>query len=370
MKKQKLSSLLLVGVMTALILGLSVFCWFKPAGEYSDSERRPLAAFPELSFETLLSTDFMSKFETYTLDQFPLRDGFRAIKVFTELKIFNKQESNDLYLEDGYIGKIEAPLNEARVSGAADKFAAIVDKYVKDESVKVYLSIVPDKNYFLGEANGYPHLDYGKLEELVVSGVGDRMEYVDIFDLLTVEDYYYTDTHWKQEEIIHVADALLSAMGAGETGDYTGHKIDGPFEGVYYGQLGLPVDTDELSYLTNSVLDGCIVTSYDTGKPQPAPMYDMEAAFGKDPYEIFVCGADALVTIENPSASTDRELVVFRDSFGSSIAPLLCENYAKVTLVDIRYMYSDHVGAFVDFENCDVLFLYSTLVLNNSSMLK
>ena len=85
---------------------------------------------------------------------------------------------------------------------------------------------------------------------------------------------------------------------------------------------------------------------------------------------MFLSGSLSLITIENPNATTDKELVIFRDSFGSSIAPLLVEGYAKVTLVDIRYVASDLVGRFVDFENQDVLFLYSTLVLNNSVTLK
>ena len=42
----------------------------------------------------------------------------------------------------------------------------------------------------------------------------------------------------------------------------------------------------------------------------------------------------------------------------------------KLTLVDIRYLPADKLGEFVEFENQDVLFLYSTLVLNQSSMLK
>lgn len=62
--------------------------------------------------------------------------------------------------------------------------------------------------------------------------------------------------------------------------------------------------------------------------------------------------------------------MVFRDSFGSSLVPLLVQDYAKVTLVDIRYVASDFVGQFVDFHGQDVLFLYSTLVLNSSSTLK
>ncbi len=369
MKKQKFSSYLLVAVIGVIVMGFSVFAWVKPADEFSDSERRNLALFPDFTFENILATDFMTDFEEYTLDQFPLRDWFRSVKVFTELKIFNKQESNDLYLEDGYIGKIEAPMNEALVNNAADKFLQLYDMYLADAN-SVYLSIIPDKSFFLAEANGYPSMDYELLRKLITDKTTGKMEYIDIYGALTIDDYYKTDTHWKQESIIGVADILLGAMDAGATGNYTVNKVDGPFHGVYYGQLGLPAEADELVYLTNDTINSCIVTSYDTGMPKPAEMYDMAAATGKDPYEIFVCGADALVTIENPNAATDRELVIFRDSFCASIAPLMCESYAKITLVDIRYMMPAAVGHFADFENADVLFLYSTLVLNNSSMFK
>ena len=57
-------------------------------------------------------------------------------------------------------------------------------------------------------------------------------------------------------------------------------------------------------------------------------------------------------------------------TLSSSMVPLLIPGYAKVTLVDIRYLPADKLGKFVEFGNQDVLFLYSTLVLNQSSMLK
>jgi hypothetical protein len=87
-------------------------------------------------------------------------------------------------------------------------------------------------------------------------------------------------------------------------------------------------------------------------------------------YDIYLSGAKALLTITNPNASTDKELVIFRDSFGSSISPLLIQDYKTVTLIDIRYIASDLIGNFVKFDDQDVLFLYSTLVLNSSSTLK
>jgi len=161
-----------------------------------------------------------------------------------------------------------------------------------------------------------------------------------------------------------------NAMGAELSGDYTQNTLDHPFYGVYYGQLALPVKPDTLYYMTSDTLNSCVVTSYNTGLPVEKPLYNMEAATGRDPYEMFLCGSDALVTIENPNAETDKELIVFRDSFGSSLIPLLAEGYAKITVVDIRYVQSAMLGNLVEFKGQDVLFLYSTLVLNNSMGLR
>lgn len=363
--KNKAYVLLMVG----LLLTLSLWAWFKPAEQYSDSERRYLADFPKLSTETILSGDFMSEFETYTLDQFPLRDTFRSIKSFSSLYLFGQSEVNDLYLYDGYIAKAEYPLSETMLDNAGNKFQYLYDTYMADTDVNLYFSIVPDKNYYLAPEAEQLAMDYN----LMVSSMKEKtsyMEYIDLFSLLKLSNYYYTDTHWKQETLLPVAITLAGSMGTQIETNYALNELDAPFHGVYYGQLALPVEADKLSYLTNDTLDNCIVTSYNTGMPVVAEMYDLTKADSKDPYEIFVCGNDALVTIENPGAPTDKELILFRDSFGSSIAPLLATGYSKITLVDIRYIHPGMLGNFIEFDNQDVLFLYSTLVLNSSMAFK
>ena len=79
-----------------------------------------------------------------------------------------------------------------------------------------------------------------------------------------------------------------------------------------------------------------------------------------------LCNQILILDPENPNAKIEKELLLFRDSFGSSLAPLLIENYKKITLIDIRYMSSKLIGEFIEFDNQDVLFLYSTVVLNQN----
>ena len=61
---------------------------------------------------------------------------------------------------------------------------------------------------------------------------------------------------------------------------------------------------------------------------------------------------------------------MFRDSFGSSLAPLLVDGYAKITLVDIRYISPALLDRFIAFDDQDVLFLYSVSILNSSETIK
>lgn len=353
-------------LLAALVLTFSLLCIFLPKSDFSESERRVLAAFPDISTESVFSGDFSEKFEEYSTDTFPFRDIFRGIKAYSSEFIFKLSDNNKLFSQNGHLSKLEYPLNLPMLDHAAERFSSIFESYLKDSGASVYLSLVPDKNYFLDTLK----LDYDKLTSYMQSKM-PYAEYIDVFPTLTIDDYYTTDSHWRQECIGDTARAIADAMQAEISENYTENILDVPFYGVYAGQAAKRVAPDTIKYLTNDIISDCIVTSYDTGSAKPAAMYDMDKAHGRDPYEMFLSGNCSLLTIENPNAEKERELVVFRDSFAGSLVPLLCEGYSKITLVDIRYIQSSILQSFVDFDRADdVLFLYSTSLMNNSLALK
>ena len=356
MKKQKWTVLF----MAAFFFGMTLLCWAKPSEEYSDQERRKLAQFPELTMSNILSGKFMSKFEDYALDQFPARDGFMALSQV----VSTTKDKNGLYEADGHIVSMEYPMDEAGMERAAGIFKGIQEQFAKDSDI--YLAVLPDKNAFLGNENGYLAMDYEAFYEKMKQETG--FAYIDIASLLELEDYYFTDGHWRQESIVDVAEKLAAEMGTSISGSYEVNTLEQPFYGAYYGQLATNLPADEIKYLTNETIEQ--MKTFDFQNNKEIDVYDMEKAFGKDAYELFVSGPLSLITIENPACKNGKELIIFRDSFGSSIAPLLAEGYEKVTLVDIRYIASKQVCQMIDFSDADVLFLYSTLVLNNAETLK
>lgn len=345
-----------LSILLALWAALAVFAWLKPADEMSLTERRPLAQFPAITGESFLKGKFMKDFESYTLDQFPLRETFRSLKAGVNLAL-GRQDNNGIFLENGHIAELSYPLKTDSVDHALKQFQKVYDLYLQDNE-KIVSAIVPDKAYYLDTLS----MDY----EAMFDRVAEEMPWaqqVDIAGALSLHDYYRTDTHWRQENLLPVAQILADALDV-TVGEFAPTAVDTPFYGVYYGQAALPAKPDTMYFMQSDILAECQVYNYTTGSY--GPVYDLEKLTGNDPYEAYLSGAQALLRIENPNAATDKELVIFRDSFGSSLAPLLIEEYAAITLVDIRYIFPERLGQFIDFADKDILFLYSTLVLNKN----
>ncbi len=363
----KAKRIYLTSLLSAVFFGLSLFAIFKAPDDYSLSERRKLEQMPEISAKTLLSGRFMEDFEDYTLDQFPLRDGFRALKANVAMRLMGQQDSNGLYIHGGSVAKMEYPMNQSSIEYAGKVFTGVYEKLLAGKADKMMFAIVPDKNCYLAEDAGVLHMDYDEFFSLMREATAFA-EHIELRDYLSIDDYYLTDTHWRQESIVNVAQRIAAALDVSIPQDYEKVLVGEPFKGVYFSQLGLGLDTEELYYLTNDTIRALQVFDHESSKA--IPVYNEALAAGADPYEMFLSGPLSLVSIDNPAADNDKELIIFRDSFGSAIAPLLAQGYSKVTVVDIRYIQPVMLKNFVDFEGADVLFLYSSMVLNNSTTLK
>ena len=356
--------------MSAVVLLWAVLAagaWFGPAKEISEAERRPLEQAPALTVDALLDGSYMEDFEAYSLDQFPLRDAFRKIKSLFHFHVLNQSDNNSIYIAGDFAVKQEYPLNPDSLYHAAERFNRVYEKYLQDAAV--YFAVVPDKGQYLAEQTGHLTLPFGKLNTILL----DRMPWampINLYDSLTAEDYYRTDVHWRQENLFEAAAVICDALGvtAPKAADYRVTALERPFYGVYYGQAALPMEPETMYILESDLLADCRVYDYESGKY--SNVYNMDKLSSRDLYDVFLSGSRSLLTIENPNASTDRELIIFRDSFGSAMAPLLVQDYARVTLVDIRYIQIDVLDRFLDFHGQDVLMLYSVPVLNNSQTIK
>ncbi len=280
-----------------------------------------------------------------------------------------QQETADIvYVYGGYAAAADAPWDEKSLALAAHRFEHLMETYFSGGGYRFYLSVVPDKAQFTQPPEGYTPAGASETADWLSARL--PVQTVDVASLLTLESYYRTDPHWRQETLLPAAQKLAEAMGAAlpEDREETLRTLNGEFHGSYWGKTTETLTPDTLAYLTDIVLEGCTVYDYETDAT--GIVYDFAAA-RTAPYDLFLGGSKSLLRVENPAAANDRTLIVFRDSFGSSLIPLLAEGYATVYAVDIRYLSGDLLGRFVDIpEEADVLFLYSTTVLHNSITLK
>jgi len=367
-------------VFLGIIYALFIMNIITPARDISYSERRKLAQFPEISSSSVWDASAMSKFDDYAVDQIVLREQFRKLKAVFNMHVMNITDNNGIFLMDDMVFKTEYPINERKVLHLCDVINYAYDTYLVGNA-NVYYTIVPDKNYFI---TGKKHLimDYKEIESLIGGNINQDIRYVSLYDTLKLSDYYSTDAHWRQERLGGVVAALGRALGVDmgfDIGDYRQNSFDA-FYGVYYGQSALNIKPDELIYLTNDVTDDVTIANIE--KPgQDRPLYSVDELGQIDSYNVFVEGPSSLLKITNPSNTSGRELVIFRDSYASSLAPLLLGGYSTITLIDLRYamvnllhaddaFIDERVGDYLEFKNQDVLFMYSTTLFNNSDSIR
>ena len=324
----------------------------------SISERRTLSTFPKLT----ISNEYIKDIETYMLEHFPYRDKFRNIKANYNYKILNKLDNNNIYIEKDNIYKSNYPTNKKSIDYFINNINKTKEQF--NETNNVYLMIIPDKNYYL-DNKLFLHIDYdyiySKINELNINNI-------DIRNILNKNDYYKTDTHWKQENLNKVIKHMNSYMNFNYI-DYSYKKNTfDKFYGVYYGESALKTNPETITYLSNNILDNVNVSYLENNKLNK--IYNLDKLNSFDPYEVYLDGASSFIEIKNELSTTDKELIIFRDSFASSITPLLVPYYKKITIIDNRYINSNNYLNYIKYDNQDIIFMYSTLIINNSLSLK
>ncbi len=365
---ERIKDILVSILFIIIIFGLSLANIIVKDTEVSESERRKLKQFPKFTLENITSGNYIDEMENYIMDQFVLRDDIRSIKTFVKLNVFYQKENNNFFKMDNQIYKTEFPFNEKSVLNIANKINQIYFNFL-DDSNAVYYTVVPDKNYFLSEKE-YLKLDYNKLNTLLRDNINVNIKYIDIYDTLSKESYYNTDAHWSQEKLLNTSKRISEEMGFyNRINTEFLIKEYKKFYGTYYGQLAdKSLTEDIIKYCDNEILENAKVYNYETNKE--SSIYDMEKfETSMDKYEFFLSGSVPLLKITNEKTK-DNTLIVFRDSFGSSIVPLFTEAYNTIYLVDTRYIAPQLLTDYIEFKNADVLFMYSTLVINQSGSLK
>lgn len=248
------------------------------------------------------------------------------------------------------------------VENFAKKLESINEQYLKG-ATNVYYTVVPSKQYFINDKLEKP-FDYTSMMSTLTSNI-KNIKQIDLTGTLTLDDYLKTDPHWKQDGLQKVVDKLGESMGFKvDLSTFKKNTVDGFIGQHGYDKQNFP--SEKLTYLTDDATENAVVDNFQD--KTFTKVYNLAKLETKTPYDVFLSGSTPLITITNPNAKSDKELVMFRDSYSSSLAPLLIDQYKTITMVDLRYMASSLIPQYVDANGKDVLFIFNDQVINTVNL--
>lgn len=281
-------------------------------------------------------------------------------------KALHRPDENGFYRIDDFILEDLGETNQKSLDYFVRKMNTIADNQLTDQN-RVFYSVIPDKAFYTQDS-GYPVYDYQNLFTTLENGMPSSFQYIDITNDLNLESFYQTDSHWRQEKLFPVVNHLAQEMGFTPLPESAYEKEEVLDYRGGYSVLTESEQTETLYYLTSDTTRKASVYNNETGLN--GNVYDIQKLSSDIPYNVFLSGPTGFLRIECPNAATDKELIIFRDSYGSSITPLLLGDYKTVTVIDLRYLPSAYLSDYVTFTDQDVLFLYSAFMINKSMTIR
>ena len=335
-----------------------------PDREMSEEENRMLATRPALNASTVMNGDFMEQWESYQSDQFAGRNFWRSIKIFLD-RLGGARVENGVYIGKSgqLLEKIEVP-DEGQMEDNLSAITGFAEQYPE---IRTSVMLVPDAACILNDSlPAFARVeDQSQLLGVAENGLGDSVNWIDTYSILMDHTsdklYYKTDHHWTTQAAYYVFRESAASLGIeGNAGDnFASYTVSNSFNGVLASQSGVGLSEKEMIdiYVPTQGDDDVVVSYVDEGR-KTTSLYDSSKLETRDQYGMFLGGNTSVIDIRTVSSSQKRLLVV-KDSFANCFIPFLAPHYREIVVVDPRY-YNGTIGDIMDsYRITDALILYS-----------
>ena len=364
-RKRKARIANLIGKIFIILLFLvMIINVIVPDREESELENRALEQRPRFNLTTILSGDFMEQWEKYLSDQFAGRDTWRSLKVSLD-RLGGARKENDIYIgKDGQLMEdIEVP-DDGRLEANLTAIRDFAETY---EDIPVTMMLVPDAACILNDSlPAFARVeDQRQMFSMAERKLGDTVNWVDTVSILNNHKseklYYKTDHHWTTQGAFYVFQDAAETLGieGDVSDDFVSYTVTDSFNGVLAASSGVGLDEMEQIdiYAPTGGDDDVVVNYVDEGR-KTTSLYDSSKLETRDKYGVFLGGNTSVVDIRTVFTSQKRLLVV-KDSFADCFIPFLAPYYREIVVVDPRY-YSGTMQDIMDsYRITDALILYS-----------
>ncbi len=350
------------------LLAIAVLFFVLPQRAYSENEKRVLADFPEVNWESVADGSFGKGLETYLADHFPLRDAFVGIHSYMEQLLGQNGVSGIYRGSDGYLFAAPGAFDAARARRNVENLA----EFAQSTGLPSAVMVVPSAGYVLEEKLPVNHQSYwdDTLMEITEDAVGN-MAFIDLRqDFLQQPEglYYRTDHHLTGLGSYRMYQAFCLQQGITPLTFSCTERYEG-FYGTSYAKSGLWGTEPDALEIWKPENPGSYQVTIQEGEEIETfqSLYFPEHLEKQDKYPVFLDGNHSLVTVKNENCQNGKRLMLIKDSYAHCFATYAIEHYEEIVLVDMRY-YRDSVQEIIQSRGItEILFLYGAQNLASST---
>ena len=229
--------------------------------------------------------------------------------------------------------------------GTEQEYASYVNLYKeKLPNVNVYSMVLPtSSSFYLPEK--YQNLAYSEKEDFdKIDAALNNVISVDAYGILNAHKdeaiYSRTDHHWQPLGAYYAAQqfALTAGVPYPELSEYETVTLPGYVGTLYmYTQSATLMNNPE-DFVYYKPQTPVTVTQYNTRFENPVAanlLFDPSFMANSGYYMVF--GSDERIVHVNTECKNGRNLVIFKDSYGNALLPMLTSSFENIYLCDIRY---------------------------------
>lgn len=306
-------------VMICMVICILPFAGMAVCPTDKTTENREMAVFPAMTTENgRPNINFLQELGAYFKDHFAFRLELVSIDAEIQSKVFQVSNADSviagsdgwLYYAstaDDYLGK--NAMSERGIKNIAHNLS-LVQQYAKEHGAKFIFTVPPNKNTLYGGNMPY-YLQYKTsssrnlaMLEREIQGYG--ISYCDLLSLFESQDevlYLKRDSHWNNKGALLVYNALLGQLGVEHD----------RYEGVP--ALRLKTEYGDLCKMLYPV----------TAEPEWNYFYKKGDTFS------YITDTKSVedAWIETANRRGKGKLLMFRDSFGNTLLPLMANVFSK-----------------------------------------
>lgn len=363
-------------VFPAILIAVMFFNIFLPDKKFSAEENRLLQTMPKLSISSIFSGRFETKAESYAADQFMLRNMFIKIKSSFDISLGSTESNNVFMCKDNYLMENISKLDTKKMENNYNSLAKLKQLY---PNINMDFMLVPNAANIMSDKlplfavtdDQNKQMDdfFKKIQSIGINPVDVRATFKKNKE--EIELYYHTDHHWTTDGAYLAYQDFAKKNKLNSNIKYYALAVKNDFRGTLASKSGFTNGLNDMIkiYLPkegqnykNSVI------FYSDTKEKTTEFYKLNNLKKKDTYTVFGGSNHPIYSIKTP-VSSQRKLLLIKDSYANSFIPFLSQDYREIIVIDPRYFFDDISEIIKANGITDILFLYNANTFFNDNSL-